>query len=91
MSAVIQLEFNLENKTNEEIQLSILQKQVDQMNDSMGKVRRKLFSELGEVKKICSELQQENYDLKNLIKELKNEKTSWLYKTEGRLFVEEKY
>ncbi|MFI5420119.1 MAG: hypothetical protein ACHQ1H_04050 [Nitrososphaerales archaeon] len=60
----IQLEFNFDNKTPDELRLSLMQAQIDQMGDSMGKVRRKMFAELGEMKKVCAVLQQENDELK---------------------------
>ncbi len=86
MSEAIQLEFNIENKSSEEMQLSLMQKQIDQMGESMGKVRRKLFSEMSEMKKLYVELQKENENLKQMLKELKNEKTEWTYGEGGCLF-----
>lgn len=93
MNTEVQLELNIENKTSEEMQLAIMQKQIDQMCESMGKVRRKLFSELGEMKKVCSELQKENEELKSVLKELKNEKTKteWIYGQNGCLFDVREY
>jgi SNF2 family DNA or RNA helicase len=82
----IQLEFNMENKTSEEMQLFIMQKQIDLMTESMGKVRRKLFSEMGEMRKLYAELQKENAELKTMLKEIKNEKTEWNYRQNGFLF-----
>lgn len=82
----VQLEFNIEGKSSEEMQLSLMQKQIDEMSDSVGKVRRKLFAELGEMKKLYAELQKENQELKNMLKEIKNEKTEWTYEKEGCLF-----
>lgn len=79
MSDGVQLEFNIENKSSEEMQLSLMQKQIDQMCDSMGKVRRKLFSEMSEMKKLYAGLQKENEELKTMLKELKGEKTEWTY------------
>lgn len=87
----IQLEFNIENKSPEEMNLSLMQKQIDEMCDSMGKVRRKLFSELGEMKKVCSTLQQENEELKSIVRELKHGKTQWTYGQADRLFDVRQY
>jgi len=81
----IQLEFNLENRSPEEMQMYTMQKQVDQMCESMGKVRKKLFAELGEIKKICYNLKKENDDLKSILKDLKNERTDWIYGQNGCL------
>lgn len=87
----IQLELNIENNSSEQIELSLMQKQIDKMEDSMGKVRRRLFSELGEMKKICVNLKKENEELKSILKELKNEKTEWTYEKEGWLFGLQEY
>lgn len=84
----IQLEFNLENRSEEEMHLYMMQKQIDEMCQSMNKVRKKLFAEVGEMKKLCDRLQKENMDLKDALKELKNEpqKTNWIYGQNGRFF-----
>lgn len=87
----VQLEFNIEDKNPEEIKLSLMQKQIDQLSESMGKVRRKLFSEMGEMKKLYAELQKENEQLKIMLKELKNEKTEWNYGQDDCLFNVREY
>ena len=91
MGTEVQLEFNIENNTPEEVRLLIMQKQIDAMSESMGKVRRKLFSEMGELKKLYAELQRENQDLKTILKELKNERTEWAYGENGCLFDVREY
>lgn len=87
----IQLEFNIENKSHEEMQLFLMQKQIDEMCESMGKVRRRLFSELGEMKKVCATLQKESDELKSILKGLKNEKEEWTYGKNGCLFDVRQY
>ena len=82
----VQLEFNFDNKTPEELRLSLMQTQIDQMGDSMGKVRRKMFAELGEMKKACAVLQQENDELKAMLRELKFGKDQWVYGQNDKLF-----
>lgn len=82
----VQLEFNIGNEKEEDIKLSLMQKQIDEMNESMGKVRRRLFSEVSEAKKLISALQIENQILKKYIMEIKNEKTEWAYGQGGYLF-----
>lgn len=82
MSA-IQLEFNLDDADEYDIRLSCMQRQIDAIGESMGKVRRKLFAELGEVKKVCFMLQQENESLKGM---LKSEKVEWKYSVNDKLF-----
>jgi len=86
MSAVVQLEFNIDDKSESEVKLDIMQKQIDEMHNSMGKVRRKIFSEVSEMKKLYAELLKQNEELKNTIREMKNEKTQWVYEKEDCLF-----
>lgn len=86
MSRSIQLELNIDDKTPEEIQLYMMQKQIEQMHESMGKVRRRLFAELGEMKKLYLKLQTENVELKTFIKELNNETPEWVYGQNNCLF-----
>lgn len=82
----IQLEFNLENESETDVKHSIMQKQLDEMHESMGKVRRKLFSEMGEMKKLYICLKNENDELKRKLKDIRNEKTEWIYTKENYLF-----
>ena len=82
----IQLEMNLDNLSENDLKLALMQKQISDMHESMGKVRRKLFGELGEVKKLVARLQEENELLHKSIKESKNEQTDWIYAEGGYLF-----
>ena len=82
----IQLEFNLDCENKEDLKFSQMQKQINEMNDSMGKVRRKIFNEVGELKKLVYELKRENEELKVEVKRLRNEKTEWLYAQGDYLF-----
>ncbi len=82
----IQLEFNLENETETDFRLSFMQRQIDEMNNSMGKVRRKIFSEVGELKKMCITLQAENSALKSSLMEITNQKEKWVYNRSNLLF-----
>ena len=88
MSDNIQLELNFQEKSVQAMTFDSMQKQLDAMQESMHKVRKKLFGELGEVKKLCASLFQENETLKVKINTLSNEKTEWFYKTEDALFEE---
>ncbi len=90
MSDNIQLELNFQEKSIQEMTLISMQTQLDAMQESMHKVRKKLFGELGEVKKLYAALFQENETLKIKINSLSNEKTEWFYKTEDALFEERK-
>lgn len=87
----IQLEFNFENRTPEEMTLYTMQKQVDKICLSMEKVRKKLFAEMGEVKKVCALMKQENDDLKSKLQEFTNVKTEWTYGQDGCLFDARKH
>lgn len=82
----IQLQLNLENESPENLKLNAMQKQIDVMNESVGKVRKKLFAELGEFKKLLHLLKGENENLKQSIREIKGEKIEWLYTQEDSLF-----
>lgn len=83
----IQLQFNLDNETPENIKLDAMQKQIDVMSESVGKVRKKMFAELGEVKKIMHILKTENETLKQEVRLLKGEKIEWLYPESEYLFA----
>lgn len=82
----IQLELNLDNKSSQDLAFEEMRRQLAEMNESMGKVRRKLFAELGEVKKQYIEIKNENESLKSTLHLLKNQKTEWLYHTNDSLF-----
>lgn len=63
----MQLYLNLDNVPEEDHHLAMMQRQIDELVESMGKVRRKMFAELGEVKRICADLQAENANLKKAL------------------------
>lgn len=81
-----QLEFNITNETELELRLSEMEKHIDEMHQTMDKVRKKLFSQLDYLQKLCLELQNENRNLKTTIRELSNEEKPWIYRQDGRLF-----
>lgn len=82
----VQLEFNFDSKTAEEMTLQVMQKQIDLLCISTDKVRRRLFAELDTVKKLCANLQQENETLKSKLKGLNHDKVEWTYGQNGCLF-----
>lgn len=82
----MQLEFNFDEENEIYFKMCQMQKQINEINESTGKVRKKLFSEIGELKKICQILQIENEILKNSLREFKNEKTNWIYGKGNNLF-----
>lgn len=87
----IQLELNIENKDPKDFQLDCMQKQIDLMNESMGKVRKKLFSEISEMKKLYLNLHKENEELKTIIRKINHEKTEWVYTQGDYLFDVREY
>ena len=81
-----QLELNIEAKTSDEMQLHLMQKQIAEMNESMGKVRRKLFFELGAMKKEFADLAQENNKLRLQLNQMRNSGDDWVYQQDECLF-----
>lgn len=82
----VQLEFNIENKSDEELRFDMMQKQIDAFCDSMGKVRKKLFAEQTELKKLCAKLHAENQQMKDILDKIHHEKIEWVYAQDGCLF-----
>ena len=82
----MQLELNIESKSEEELKSEIMQKQIDALSESLTKVRKKLFAEVGALKKLCGELQQANEILKTSIERVDPEKIQWVYGEGESLF-----
>lgn len=82
----IQLELNLDDKAPIDVCIDMMQRQINAMNESMGKVRRRLFAEMGELKKMITMLQQENDMLKNRLNSVENKRTEWIYSQDNELF-----
>ena len=85
--AAVQLEFSIFDETDTEVRIRQLQSQIDEMEESMGKVRRRLFYQLSEVQKICFNLQNENLELKKIIKEIKNETSDTILEEKSLFFT----
>jgi hypothetical protein len=79
-----QLKLNLEDLSKTELKLQQMQLQVDLFCESMGKVRRKLFAEVSELKKLVNELKAENQELRGM---LKQEPVDWSYAEGDYLFM----
>ncbi len=86
MSVDIQLELNIENKSAEEVHADIMQKQIDALCESLTKTRKKLFAEVGALKKMLGEILIENDRLKDALSKTNHEKVEWLYKQDECLF-----
>lgn len=85
----IQLELNFDNESEENVHLFNMQRQIDTLCGSMGKVRRRIFSELGEMKKMYADLLKENEVLRARINDLKHANKDWVYDKEGFLFYKD--
>lgn len=82
----MQTEFNFESKSQLELDFDLMNKKIDEIKESTAKVRRKLFAEVGELKKQNLELQRENANMMRMIRDLHHEKTEWEYLQNGKLF-----
>lgn len=82
----IQLELDLREVCLQDKKLQEMQTQIEFCIESFGKVRRKLFAEVSELKKICLDVKQENLLLKEKIRELTNKKKDWTYFQGDNLF-----
>lgn len=87
----IQLEFNTEDESECDAKVRFLQKQIDTLNESMGKVRRKLFAQVGQLEKICLELKSENQELRKALQGKCNASTEWEYGQGEHLFLMKQY
>lgn len=82
-----QLEINFDNLNDEERRLLMMQDQIDNMSESMRKVRKKLFGDMSELKKDLSKLKIENEFLTDKLYEMdKKKKEEWVYNEGGYLF-----
>ena len=82
----IQLEFDLNNDAGKNPELISLRQEMEAMKESVGKVRRKMFAELGEMKKSYFAVYVELEKAKDDLRKLKNERTDWIYKEGEYLF-----
>ena len=82
----IQLEFDLNNDAGKDPELISLRQEMEAMKESVGKVRRKMFAELGEMKKTYFAVYMELEKAKDDLRKLKNEKTDWIYMEGEHLF-----
>lgn len=73
MGIFMQLEFHLDTGKD------AMFLEIEALRDSMGKVRRKVFCELSETKKLLFSVQTELVDLKNQLLELQSKKMDWEY------------
>lgn len=69
----LQLEMNLDNLSNNDLKFVEMQKQISAMSESLNKVRKKLFAEIGELKKTLTSVQLSNAEILQQLQEA-NEK-----------------
>lgn len=79
----IQLELNIDNRSREDMRLYYMQMQLDAACESMDRTRKKLFAELGQLKKQYADLVRANAELKA---SLRTEKQEWRYLDNDCLF-----
>jgi hypothetical protein len=82
----IQLTLNLDNLAPDELRYQQMQASLAAMSESMGKVRRKLFGDMSELKNAVAALQLENKQLNEKLRGMNREPTEWLYLHNGSLF-----
>ena len=81
-----QLEFSISNETELELRLKEMEKHLEEMHQTVDKVRKRLFSEIGNLKYLLEEMRLENFSLKETIRRMTDEKTPWVYKQKDNLF-----
>ncbi len=69
----LQLEMNLDNLSNSDLKFVDMQKEISTMSESLHKVRKKLFAEIGELKKTLTAVQLSNAEILTQLQEA-NEK-----------------
>lgn len=80
----MQLEFSFFKEDEDDI--SHLHSRVDEVSDSLSKVRKRLFAEISSLKKLCKELMQENLDMRAAIDKLSGKEAALTYLEDGCLF-----
>lgn len=83
---MIQLEFNLENKSDVDVKMDYLETYIEKVDKKSDNVRRGLFARYNELAKLMLKQQQEIEQLKAYIAK-QNSEQSWDYFKEGELFV----
>jgi hypothetical protein len=82
----IQLEFNFYGESAENRRFAQMEEQIREIKESTDKVRRKLFSDMSELKKALFYLKCENHELKQKINNILGEKAEWNYLCNENLF-----
>lgn len=80
-----QMTFPMYNPNDMTSQLQAMQFQINEMNESMHRVRRGVFARVGELRKEAIETRKEIQELKALLAQ-EQKHDQWRYKTEEKLF-----
>lgn len=80
-----QMTFPMYNPNCMTSQLQAMQFQINEMNESMQKVRKGIFARVGELRKEAIEVRKEIQELKALLAQ-EQKRDRWHYKTEENLF-----
>ncbi len=86
--SMIQMELNLDNKSELDLIIEELRKEIAEAKESNRKSTKKLFAEMGVLKKVCLTLQKENEYLKET--QVTKETNVWLYGKGDCLFIEDR-
>jgi hypothetical protein len=96
VSSADQMDFEMLNMSNIEIKVYILEQYVQNLIKSQEKQRKSMFARMGVLEKRLIDVEQENFELKREIWQLKrgnakNEnQTTWAYGKSDTLFVSER-
>lgn len=82
----IQLQLDIGAESLQDKKLLAMQSQIQLMNESFGKVRRKLFAEMNEIKKLYLQMKQENRELREQLRAIGHPSTQWTYSVGESLF-----
>jgi hypothetical protein len=81
-----QLKFDFDEDDKIDMRLKEMQLQLNAMTETNMKVRKKLFAETGELKKLVISLKIKNEMLERQIREATGKKEEWSYLSEDSLF-----
>lgn len=82
----LQMEFSFDNTPEIIDPVLHLHKRLDEMNESNRKVRKKMFMELGVLRKLCFTLKRTTEHLQSVVDEFTGKKNDWMYLQNDCLF-----
>jgi len=87
MTIAIQLDLPLVPMSEEEVTAKGLQEQITKNKESMGKIQRKLFKQMGEQDTRILYINSQIEELRKLIDEISGKKIQWAYLENECLFL----